>query len=201
VDVLDADGLAAVLARIRPEVVIHLVTDLSFPRGGSLTDEQLARTAHVREVGTRNLVAAAVAVGTRRMVAASICWLYTSGTAPHDEDDSIEPVDGAATPVRRGVISLERQVLTNDRFEGLVLRFGRLYGPGTWAETADTPPTVHVDDAGRALASAVVRGSPGAYNVAEGGGPVAIDKARRELDWEPLHGGHADPWIFPGSVG
>jgi nucleoside-diphosphate-sugar epimerase len=185
VDVFDAGALAEELARLRPEVIVHLVTDLSYPAGESLTDEQLARTAHVREIGTHNLVAGAVAVGTRRLVAASICWLYTSGTEPHDEDDSIEPVDGAATPVRRGVISLERQILTDDRFDGVVLRFGRLYGPGTWAETADTPPTVHVDDAARALATAVERGMPGAYNIAEDGGPVRIDKARRELGWEP----------------
>ena len=154
----------------------------------TMTDEQLARTAHVREVGTQNLVAGAVAAGTARIVAASICWLYTAGSEPHDEDDSIEPLDGPPTPIRRGVISLERQVLRDDRFDGLVLRFGRLYGPGTWADSADTPPTVHVDDAGRALASAVERGTPGAYNIAEAGGPVRIDKARRQLGWEPGRG-------------
>ena len=185
VDVFDADALAGELARIRPERVLHLVTDLAGADGASLTQEHLARTAHVREVGTRNLVAASVAAGTGRIVAASICWLYTSGIEPHDEDDSIEPVDGAATPVRRGVISLERQILTEPRFEGLVLRFGRLYGPGTWSESADTPPTIHVDDAAQALASAIERGRPGAYNIAEDGGPVRIDKARRELAWEP----------------
>lgn len=185
VDVFDADALAAELVRVRPEVIVHLVTDLSGPGGEAITDEQLARTAHVREVGTRNLVAGAVAAGTRRIVAASICWLYTTGSEPHDEDDSIEPLEGTPTPIRRGVISLERQVLTDPRFDGLVLRFGRLYGPGTWVESADTPPTVHVHDAARALASAVERGAPGAYNIAEAGGPVRIDKARRELAWEP----------------
>ena len=185
VDVFDADAFTAEVARLRPEVVVHLVTDLAGPGGESLTDEQLARTAHVREVGTQNLIAGAVVAGTRRIVAASICWLYTSGSEPHDEDDSIEPVGGAPTPVRRGVISLERQVLTDQRFDGLVLRFGRLYGPGTWSESVDTPPTVHVDDAALALASAVERGTPGAYNLAEDGGPVRIDKARRELSWEP----------------
>jgi len=184
VDVFDGDALTAELSRLRPEVVVHLVTDLSYPAGESLTDEQLARTAHVREVGTRNLVAGAVPAGTRRIVAASICWLYTAGSEPHDEDDSIEPLEGAPTPVRRGVLSLERQVLADPRFDGLVLRFGRLYGPGTWAESADTPPTVHVDDAARALASAVERGTPGVYNIAEDGGPVRVDKARRELGWE-----------------
>jgi nucleoside-diphosphate-sugar epimerase len=191
VDVFDAAALAAELVSCRPEVVVHLVTDLAIPGGGSLTDEQLARTAHVREVGTRNVVEGAVAAGAGRIVAASICWLYTTGTEPHDEDDSIEPVGGAPTPVRRGVISLERQVLRDERFDGLVLRFGRLYGPGTWAPTADTPPTVHVDDAARALLAAIVRGAPGAYNIAESGGPVSIDKAGRELGWEPSHGRQA----------
>jgi nucleoside-diphosphate-sugar epimerase len=188
VDVFDADALSTVMAGLRPEVIVHLVTDLAYPAGRSLTDEQLARTAHVREVGTQNLVAGAVAAGTGRIVAASICWLYTSGDEPHGEEDSIEPVGAPATAVRRGVLRLERQVLRDRRFDGLVLRFGRLYGPGTWAESADTPPTVHVDDAARALASAVQGGTPGAYNVAEDGGPVRIDKARRELRWEPRGG-------------
>ena len=184
IDVFDGEALTGELATIRPDVVVHLVTDLSYPAGESLTDEQLARTAHVREAGTRNLVVAAVPAGTRRIVAASICWLYTAGSEPHGEEDSIQPLDGAPTPIRRGVLSLERQVLTDPRFDGLVLRFGRLYGPGTWAESADTPPTVHVDDAAEALARAVEHGAPGAYNVAEDGGPVRVDKARRELGWE-----------------
>jgi nucleoside-diphosphate-sugar epimerase len=189
IDVFDAPSVAAALIGFRPEVIVHLVTDLAYPAGGTLTDEQIARTAHVREAGTRNVVAGAVAAGTGRIVAASISWLYTSGSEPHDEDDSIEPVGGAPTPVRRGVLSLEHQILADPRFEGLVLRFGRLYGPGTWAPTADTPPTVHVDDAARALARAVERGAQGAYNIAAGGGPVRIDKARRELGWEPREGG------------
>ena len=186
VDLFDARTAAEAVVAFSPNVIVHLVTDLAIPEGETLTDERLAANAHVREVGTRNLVAGAVAAGVGRIVAASICWLYTTGTEPHDEDDSIDPTDGSApTPIRRGVISLERQVLTDPRFDGLVLRFGRLYGPGTWAETADTPPTVHVDDAARALAVAVERGIPGAYNIAESGGPVRVDKARREFGWQP----------------
>ena len=185
VDVFDAQAVAEALTAFRPDVIVHLVTDLASPAGASLTDEQLAATARVREVGTRNVVAGAVAAGTGRIVAASICWLYTTGTEPHDEQDSIQPLDGKPTPIRRGVISLERQVLTDPRFDGLVLRFGRLYGPGTWATTADEPPTVHVDDTAQALRAAVSRGAPGAYNIAEDGGPVAIAKARRELGWQP----------------
>ena len=188
-DVFDGPSVEAALSAFRPEVVVHLVTDLAYPAGGTLTDEHITRTAHVREVGTRNLVAGAVAAGAGRIVAASICWLYTSGSEPHDEDDSIEAAGGVPTPIRRGVLSLEDQILTDPRFDGIVLRFGRLYGPGTWAATADTPPTVHVDDAAHALTRAVERGKAGAYNIAEGRGPVCIDKARRELGWEPREGG------------
>jgi nucleoside-diphosphate-sugar epimerase len=189
VDVFDAKAVAEALGAFRPEVVVHLVTDLASPAGASLTDKQLAATARVREIGTQNVVVGMVAAGTRRIVAASICWLYTTGTEPHDEGDSIEPAGGPPTPIRRGVISLERQVLTDPRFDGLVLRFGRLYGPGTWAAAADEPPTVHVDDTAQALRAAVSRGAPGAYNIAEDGGPVRIQKARRELDWDPRPAG------------
>jgi nucleoside-diphosphate-sugar epimerase len=189
VDVFDAKAVAEALGAFRPEVVVHLVTDLASPAGASLTDKQLAATARVREVGTQNVVAGAVAAGTGRIVAASICWLYTTGTEPHDEGDSIEPTGGPATPIRRGVLSLERHVLTDPRFDGLVLRFGRLYGPGTWAAAADEPPTVHVDDTAQALCAAISRGSPGAYNIAEDGGPLRIEKARRELGWTPRDSG------------
>jgi len=82
----------------------------------------------------------------------------------------------------RGVISLESQVMIAP-IEGLVLRYGRFYGPGTGFDAPGGPPPVHVDAAARAAALAVTRGAPGIYNVAEDNGAVATDKAKRELGW------------------
>jgi nucleoside-diphosphate-sugar epimerase len=86
---------------------------------------------------------------------------------------------------RQAVIDLERATTTDPSFEGVVLRYGRLYGPGTWTAEPDEPPTVHVDAAARAALLAVDRGDPGIYNVVNDGGPVSNAKARRVLGWAP----------------
>ena len=72
--------------------------------------------------------------------------------------------------------------------EGLVLRYGQLYGPGTGAGMRDGASPVHVDDAARAVLLALDHGKPGVYNIAERGGAVDVGKADRELGWraEPL---------------
>ncbi len=186
VDVFDVADLKDAMAASRPDVVIHQVTDLSTRPGGSLTDEHLERNARVRKVGTRNLVEATVAVGARRLVAQSIAWLYLPGPEPHTEEETIVPTDRAAmNRTRQAVIDLERMVTADPRFEGVVLRYGRLYGPGTWRDAPDVPPTVHVHDAARAAVLAVDHGEPGIYNIANDGAPISNAKARRLLDWVP----------------
>jgi len=186
VDVFDALALEAAVRASRPEAVIHQVTNLTLKPGEQLGDEQLARNAEVREIGTRNLVEAAAAAGARRLIAQSISWLYLPGPEPHTEDESIVPADGRAIDrTRAGVIELERLVTTDPRIEGVVLRYGRLYGPGTWDATPPRPPTVHVDAAARAAALAVERGDPGIYHIVDDGGPVSNAKARRILGWVP----------------
>ena len=83
------------------------------------------------------------------------------------------------------MIDLERVTTTDPRFEGIVLRYGRLYGPGTWETDPDEPPTVHVEAAARAALLAVDRGEPGIYNIANDGGPVSNARARQQLGWSP----------------
>jgi nucleoside-diphosphate-sugar epimerase len=77
-DVLDADALAAVVRTAEPDTIMHQLTDL---RDGSR-----AANAHLREVGTRNLVDAARAAGVRRIIAQSIAWAYVAGDRPATED-------------------------------------------------------------------------------------------------------------------
>jgi len=187
VDVLDGPALEAAVVATRPEVVIYQVTDLALAPGETLGDERLERNALVREVGVQHIVAATAATGARRLIAQSVAWLYLPGPEPHTEDESIIPPPPATTPrTRQAVIDLERLVTTDRRFEGVVLRYGRLYGPGTWTASPDEPPTVHVDAAARAAALAVDRGDPGIYHIANDGGPVSTDKARRLLGWMPV---------------
>jgi nucleoside-diphosphate-sugar epimerase len=89
------------------------------------------------------------------------------------------------TRTRSAVVELERRVTSDPRFQGLVLRYGRLYGPGTWTPTPPEPPTVHVDEAARAALLAVERGDPGIYHIVDDGDPVSNAKARRLLGWTP----------------
>ena len=182
----DGPALEAAVVASRAEVVIYQVTDLALAPGETLSDERLERNARVREAGTQHIVAATAAAGARRLIAQSVAWLYLPGPEPHTEDESIVPPPPATTPrTRQAVIDLEHLVTTDARFEGVVLRYGRLYGPGTSTTTPDEPPTVHVEAAARAAALAVDRGEPGIYHIANDGGPVSTEKARRLLGWSP----------------
>lgn len=183
VDATDAAALAAALAVTRPEVVVHQLTDLA----GGFGRDQLLANSRLREVGTRNLVDAAVTAGARRIVAASGAWLYADGPQPHDEDDPLralrEHPDDVVLP---GVLALERAVLGAPGIEGVVLRYGFFHGPGTQNVEPAEPPTVHVADAARAAALAVTRGAPGIYNVTDDGDAVASNaRARVALGWLP----------------
>jgi hypothetical protein len=83
------------------------------------------------------------------------------------------------------VIAMERQVLGSPGIDGIVLRYGRLYGPGTWYERPGRRPGLHVDAAAHAALLAVTRGAPGIYNIADDDGTVSIAKARAELGFDP----------------
>jgi nucleoside-diphosphate-sugar epimerase len=183
VDVFDAAALARAVTAVAPDIVIHQLTDL--PRGldPAKMDEAAQRNARIRREGTRNLVDAAVAAGARRFIAQSIAWAYAPGAEPYDED---APLDLAAEGRRAvsvgGVVALE-QAVVGAPLEGIVLRYGQLYGPGTGADVRDGASPVHVDDAARAAVLALDRGRPGVYNIAERGGAVDVGKADRELGW------------------
>lgn len=122
-DAFDAGALRAVVVAFQPEAVVNELTDL--PDKPAAISEGNAR---MRREGTRNLLAAAKASGASRFIAQSVAWQLLGDA-------------GAA------VSELERLVLAAD---GVVLRYGRLYGPGTYYEVEKPePPRVHVDEAAR----------------------------------------------------
>jgi nucleoside-diphosphate-sugar epimerase len=183
VDVFDAAALRAALEAVRPQVVMHQLTDLPPGLDPARMAEASQRNARIRDEGTRNLVAAAVAADVRRIVAQSIGFAYADGPLPHSEDDPLDSdFDGPRGVSLRGVASLERQVLQAP-LEAVVLRYGRLYGPGTGFDAAAGAAPVHVDAAARAAELAVLRGKTGIYNIAEDDGTLACDKAKRDLGW------------------
>ncbi len=183
VDVFDAEALTRAIAAAKPEIVIHQLTDL--PRGldPAKMDEAIRRNARLRTDGTRNLVDAAVAAGARRLIAQSIAWAYAPGREPHAESD---PLDVDAQGLRAvsvgGIVALERAVL-DAPLDGIVLRYGHLYGPGTGTDAATGASPLHVDAAARAALLAVDRGARGIYNIAEPNPHVSCEKARLELGW------------------
>ncbi|MGN8049627.1 NAD-dependent epimerase/dehydratase family protein [Curtobacterium sp. 22159] len=184
VDVMDRHQLTRALADARPHAVVDLLTDLA--TGDS------ASNARLRTEGTRNLVDAALGAGVSRIVAASIAWVYPAGVEPADEDTSL---DLAASEPRlttiRGVQALEDAV--RELPDGVVLRFGQLYGDGTWyapdgrfaraARAGGLPATetvasfLHVDDAAGAVLLAL--GWPaGVWNVVD-------DEPAPGTEWVP----------------
>jgi nucleoside-diphosphate-sugar epimerase len=183
-DVFDATALAQRMAAARPAVVIHQLTDLPKDLDPQKMPAALIRNARLRDEGTKNLAAAALSSGARRLIAQSIAWVYARGAEPHREED---PLDIAAQGERgitiRGVIALEEHVLNAPPLEGVVLRYGLLYGPGTPHQAAARPIAVHVDAAAFAALCAVDRGAAGIYNITEANPHVISVKAQAALCW------------------
>lgn len=183
VDVYDRAALLRAVREARPDVVMHQLTDLPKSLAGPPSEAVLAANARVREEGGRNLVDAALAAGARRFVAQSLAWVYAPGREPHTEDD---PLDiGAGGTSLRGVVALERMTLGSPPLEGVVLRYGQLYGPGTWNTAQGGRVPVHVDAAAHAALLALDTPHLGVFNIAEEKGLVSSERARRLLGWDP----------------
>jgi uncharacterized protein YbjT (DUF2867 family) len=126
-DVFDAEALAEAVAAYGPDSVFHQLTDLP----DNVTDMASfgARNDRIRSEGTRNLLAAAVQAGAEQLIAQSIAW---------DQSDD----------ARRAVTAAHEQTVL--AAGGVVIRYGQLWGPGTYYETAPPArPRIHLDDAAR----------------------------------------------------
>jgi nucleoside-diphosphate-sugar epimerase len=186
-DVFDAEALRNTALDARPEVVINQLTDLPRFLHGPLDPAVSARNARIRIEGTRNLTEAATAAGARRLIAQSIAFIYADNASPNVETDALASANGhgPAAVTARGIRALEEATLNAPGIDGVVLRYGRLYGPGTWFEGPQGPGSLHVDAAAQAARLAVGRGAPGIYNIADDDGRVTIDKARTEFGFNP----------------
>jgi nucleoside-diphosphate-sugar epimerase len=184
VDVFDAEALAMVVLEVKPEIVIHQLTDLSAIHDSAKRFDALARNARIRDQGTRNLVAAARQARAPRLIAQSIAWAYAPGVQPYDEDHPLEMnAEGERAVTVRSVESLERQVLGASPTEGLALRYGRLYGPSSGVDAPPGAPSLYVDAAAYAALLAIDHGEPGLFNVADPNDEVSTDKATAALGW------------------
>ncbi|WP_199614095.1 NAD-dependent epimerase/dehydratase family protein [Paenibacillus alkalitolerans] len=202
-DALDRDAVFAALSKVRPEVVIHQLT--------SLSDYNLEDNARIRKEGTRNLVDASHSAGVRRMIAQSISWTYEPDEGPATEE---VPLDVEAQEPRKttvnGVLALEKAVA--EMSEYVILRYGMLYGPGTWYDrngmiaekvrrmemkaTEGVTSFLHVEDAARA-ALAALEWPNGPVNVVD-------DEPAPGTIWLPVYAsavGAPEPEYAPGCSG
>ena len=185
VDVFDMPALSRAVGAARPDIVIDQLTDLPQGLDPARMAEGSRRNARMRREGTRNLVTAMRAAGVHRLVAQSIAWMYAPGPEPHREDDPLDlHAAGPRADTADGVATLEQLTIASPPIDGVVLRYGHLYGPGTGADVAEIP-SLHVDAAASAALLAVEHARRGIYNIAEPNRYLSTDKARRELGFDP----------------
>jgi nucleoside-diphosphate-sugar epimerase len=185
-DVFDQPRLDAVVAAAEPEVVVNQLTDIPRSLDPRKMEQQMKGLNRLRGEGYANLVRAARAAGARRIVAQSIAFVYAPGEGDATEDDPLWlDAPEAFAKTLRATIAGERAVLDSP-LEGLVLRYGWFYGPGT-AYAADGSQTemvrrrrypvvgsgagvssfVHVEDAADATVDAVASDATGILNVVD----------------------------------
>jgi nucleoside-diphosphate-sugar epimerase len=185
-DVFDAPALMMAVRAAKPAVIIHQLTDLPRQFDEARISVSYAKNARIRTEGTRNLIAATQAAAARRFIVQSIAFAYAAGREPHPETDPLNLADPVRAVTVKGAADMERQVLSASGLDAIVLRYGLLYGPGTWREASSGPkPALHVDAAAHAALLAITRGAAGVYNIADDDGAVSIAKARAELGFDP----------------
>ena len=188
-DALDPEAVGSAVAESEPEVIVHQLTALSGSIDLRHFDRDFALTNRLRSEGTDHLLAAGRAVGIKRFVAQSYAgWPFArTGGAVKSEDAPLDsdPPEG----LRRALAAirhLEEAVTGASWTEGVVLRYGGFYGPGTslapdgehleLIRKRGFPVVgggqgvwsfVHIADAAEATVAAVEHGSRGIYNVVD----------------------------------
>ena len=201
-DGLDAEAVGRAVGEAEPEVIVHELTALSGSLDLRKFEQSFALTNRLRTEGTDHLLAAARAVGAKRFIAQSYAaWTYERTGGPiKTEDDPLDPDPVPATRTTLDAIRyLEAAVTGAEWVEGLVLRYGGFYGPGTSmslnpdgehvemirkrkfplvGESSGIWSLIQIEDAAAATVAAVEGGAPGIYNVVD-------DQPAAAADWLP----------------
>ena len=177
------DPVAVARAVAGADAVMHLATRIpKLDRAGE--PGAWAENDRLRTDATRILVDAALAAGAAVFVQPTVTFVYPEGPGPLDEST---PVSGVRPALRSGLVA-ERETarFTAAGRRGVVLRFGLLWGPGTGSDAPNPVygSTLHVTDAGAALAAALTAG-PGIYNVDDGRGRVSSAAFAAATGWQP----------------
>ena len=217
-DALDPEQVAEAVAQARPDVIVHQLTS---PAGVQrYTERDAAPTNRLRTQGTDHLLSAGQAVGVRRFVAQGVATFGAyarTGDPVKSEEDPLDP-----SPVRQmrdtmaALRHLEAAVLGAEWTEGIVLRYGAFYGPGTSLAPGEDGfemvrkrrfplvgdgggvwSFIHVADAAEATVAAVEHGSRGVYNIVD-------DDPAPVAEWLPALAqtlGAKKPMRVPRSIG
>ncbi len=194
-DVFDTVRLTELARQAQPEIVMHQLTAF-----GATDANPLAETIRIRTEGTQKLVAAAQKAGARRFITQSISFICKPVASGLTDEDSPLYLDApeAIRPLALAVSELERRTLVGNGMEGIVLRYGWFYGPGTNYDPADNIPRairkgrmpiigtgngtysfIHVRDAATATMKALSKAEPGIYNIVD-------DSPARLGEWLPV---------------
>ncbi len=199
-DALDPDQVADAVGRARPDVIVHQLTALAGMQ--RYTEREAAPTNRVRTEGTDHLLSAGQAVGVQRFVAQGVAGFGAygrSGTLVKSEEDPLDPAPVKEMRETLGALKhLEQAVLGAEWTEGIVLRYGVFYGPGTTLAPGEEQfelirkrkfPVVgdgggvwsfiHIADAAEATVAAIEHGSRGVYNVVD-------DEPAPVAEWLPV---------------
>ena len=199
-DALDISAITTAVKEASPDVVVNELTNLPQrydPRKASFYET----TDKLRREGGHHLLEAAVASGARRFITQSIAFLY----APEGDrikDEEARPFEDAPGHFRGAVeamLSHEHEVTNTEGIEGLVLRYGQFYGPGTYfapdghvggevrrrrfpvvGAGTGLSSFLHVEDAAGATVAALDHGGPGVYNVVD-------DEPAPLREWLPVY--------------
>ena len=217
-DALDPDQVAEAVGRAKPDVIVHQLTALAGMQ--RYTEREAAPTNRVRTEGTDHLLSAGQAVGVRRFVAQGVAAFGAYGRSGAPVKTEEDPLDPAPVREMRETLAalrhLEQAVLGADWTEGIVLRYGAFYGPGTTLAPGEEQfelirkrkfPVVgdgggvwsfiHIADAAEATVAAVEHGTRGVYNVVD-------DEPAPVAEWLPALAkslGGKKPMRVPRFVG
>jgi nucleoside-diphosphate-sugar epimerase len=197
-DVFDAESVKAAVIRAQPEVVIEQLTALPRTYSRESMNATEALNMRIRSEGAGNVLAAAKAAGVRRFLKQSMAFWGIPGAGLADEETplSIDASPAVAADARL-VIETERRLLQTPDLEGIALRYGFFYGPGTWFNSdGDVGQQVrqqqfpivgngdgvwswiHIEDAAMGTVAAAEQGNRGVYLIVDDQ-PLAV------RDWLP----------------
>jgi len=225
-DILDREAVEAAVAAARPEVIVHQATALADVSDFRKLAQEFAQTNRLRAEGTDNLLAAATAAGVRRVVAQSFTgWPYAKVGGPVKTED--DPLDPDPPEAARGALAairhIEERVTETPGVEGVALRYGGFYGPGTslteegesaWLDAIRKRKFpvvgggtgiwsfVHIDDVATATKAAIESDVTGIYNIVD-------DEPAPVSEWLPYLAAaigakpprHVPAWVGKLAVG